>query len=108
MFKDKNIIIVVTMAILGFVFSIIIAFNDFNKNMGEVKTIATENSFNIAYQAIKYKDNDADIINEFLKYVEQNWTAQVGALKTICDNNPERFKPVMTDNAIYKVCGVLK
>lgn len=107
LFKNKNIMIAI-MAVLGFVFSIIIVFDNFNENMNKVKIIATENSYNMAYQSIKYKDNDEDVINEFLKHIEQNFTAQVGALKTICDNNPERFKLVMTDNAIYKVCGILK
>lgn len=103
---SKSILFVFILSVFGWIFTIFIAYGDYQQNRLILKDIAMENPYNIAAKAIGGSSSDKAIFEEFTERFKIKDTAQVGSLKTVCDNDPNKFKLIMTDNAVRKVCNL--
>ncbi len=73
-----------------------------------IERATTEYSYNVIDYSLRDLETDGEILDEINKWKNDGWTAQVGALKTLCTVSPDRLTGLMVPNTITKVCRITR
>jgi hypothetical protein len=104
MLNKKLIFLFSIISLTGWMLSSFLIISNHNEEKMFIKEKITENAFNIVHQSLQDKKNDDEIVAQMQDWFDKGWTAQTGSIITICDNNRDRFKKILSDNAISTVC----
>lgn len=106
MFKDKYQTFLLLSGVSGWVIALILVFFSYGRMDVDtlIKTKISENAFNIVSQSLQGKDSDKEIVSQMKEWFDKGWTAQTGSVQTICDNDRNLFKKIMTEETISTIC----
>lgn len=68
--------------------------------------VATEYAYDVVAYGLKDAESETDIIDSVVEWKRLGWGAQVGGVKTICDNAPFRFDAIMSEATKRMVCRI--
>ncbi len=104
MYSKNKILLFSLISISGWIFASYIMLCEVRTEREYIKVMVSENAFNIVSQALQDKKTDKDIINQMELWFSKGWTAQTGSVTTICNNNRDAFKKIMSDDSITTIC----
>ncbi len=73
-----------------------------------IERATTEYSYNVIDYSLRDFETDTEILDEINKWKNDGWTAQIGALKTLCTVSPERLTGLMVPSTVTKVCRITR
>ena len=68
------------------------------------KVSSTEYAYDVLAFGLRNAPNDESIVDTVKKWKAGGWSAQMGAIRTICDNHPMRLDALMSENAKRLIC----
>lgn len=104
MYSKNKILIFSFVSVMGWIFASFLMLTEIRSDREYIKVKVSENAFNIVSQALQDKKSDEEIIKQMEVWFSKEWTAQTGSVTTICDNNRDAFKKIMSDSAITTIC----
>lgn len=91
-------------SVSGWLFAAYLMFMHLNSDRHFINDKITENAYNIVSQSLQDQKTDPEIVAQVQGWFAKGWTAQTGSVTTICDNDREKFKQILSDSAIVTIC----
>ena len=85
-------------------FAAYLIFIHLNNDRDFINDKITVNAYNIVSQSLQNKKSDQEIIEQIQFWFANDWTAQTGSVTTICDNDRDKLKQILSDSAIVTIC----
>lgn len=70
--------------------------------------LASEYAFNVIEQGLAGKSEPQVQLDQVSKWREKGWTAQSGALKTLCNIDQKRMEVIMDEKIVEDVCRLIR
>ena len=102
--SQKKILCYSLISISGWLFAAYLMFTHLNNDRSFINDKITENAYNIVSQSLQDKKTDPEIIVQIQEWFAKGWTAQTGSVTTICDNDRDKLKRILSDSAIVTIC----
>ncbi|PSU88964.1 hypothetical protein [Photobacterium kishitanii] len=104
MYSKNKTLLFSFIAVTGWLFAFYIMLIEVRTERDYIKEKVSENAFNIVSQALQNKKDEKEIIAQMESWFSKGWTAQTGSVTTICNNNRDAFKEIMSDDTIKIIC----
>ncbi len=102
--SQKKILCYSLISISGWLFAAYLIFIHLNNDRDFINDKITVNAYNIVSQSLQNKKSDQEIIEQIQFWFANDWTAQTGSVTTICDNDRDKLKQILSDSAIVTIC----
>tara|TARA_B100001059_G_C17828413_1_gene582984 strand:+ start:2780 stop:3163 length:384 start_codon:yes stop_codon:yes gene_type:complete len=79
-----------------------------NDNLAQVHHLASEYAFHVIEQGLAGKSDSQAQFEQVSNWKKMGWTAQTGALKTLCNIDQKRMELVMDEKVIKDVCRLIR
>lgn len=66
----------------------------------------TEYSLNVLKFGYKNASNHAEIVELTKQWVRDNWGAQIGAIRTVCNESPNRLEELVPKDTALMLCRI--
>ncbi|AUG88478.1 hypothetical protein PQC39_gp114 [Vibrio phage Vp_R1] len=73
-----------------------------------INRATTEYAYNVISYSLRDADTEVKIINAINKWKDDGWSAQLGAMRTMCSITPDRLTGLMTPDTVTKVCRITR
>ncbi|WPH64813.1 hypothetical protein [Vibrio phage vB_VpaP_SJSY21] len=73
-----------------------------------INRATTEYAYNVIAYSLQDADTEEKIIKTINKWKDDDWTAQLGAMRTMCSITPDRLTGLMTPDTVTKVCRITR
>ncbi|PTB34037.1 hypothetical protein [Photobacterium phosphoreum] len=104
MLNKKNILWYSFISVTGWLFAAYLMFMHLDSDRAFINDKITVNAYNIVSQSLQDKKSDQEIIEQIQFWFKNGWTAQTGSVTTICNNDRQKFKKILSDSAIVTIC----
>ncbi|AIZ01362.1 hypothetical protein CJY_0011 [Vibrio phage CJY] len=68
------------------------------------KMVATQYAYDVLAFGLKHTTSDGEIVETVKKWKADGWSAQMGAIRTVCSNHPARLLVLMSEDAKRLIC----
>lgn len=109
--SQKKILCYSLISISGWLFAAYLMFTHLSNDRDFINDKITENAYNIVSQSLQDTKTDPEIVAQVQDWFAQvqdwfakGWTAQTGSVTTICDNDRDKLKQILSDSAIVTIC----
>lgn len=104
MLSQKKILCFSLISILGWLFASYLMVTHLSNDRDFINDKITVNAYNIVSQSLQDKESDHEIIKQIQFWFTNDWTAQTGSVTTICNNDRDKLKQILSDSAIVTIC----
>ena len=102
--SQKKILCYSLISISGWLFAAYLMFTHLSNDRDFINDKITENAYNIVSQSLQDTKTDPEIVAQVQDWFAKGWTAQTGSVTTICDNDRDKLKQILSDSAIVTIC----
>lgn len=79
--------------------------NRLNNNIDTVASDATtEYAYNVIKSDLSKYNTESEIMDRFQLWIDQEWSAQLGAVTTLCDNDKTRLDNIVGEDLATTMC----
>ncbi|MEZ9233848.1 hypothetical protein AB4259_22620 [Vibrio amylolyticus] len=80
----------------------------FSDEEEQVNFLASEYAFNVVEQGLAGKSDPKLQVEQVANWKKNGWSAQTGAIKTLCNINKERMELFMDEKVVKDVCRLIR